>query len=388
MRHTTRSLRSSGARTASFAEGGFFHADRRARFVPTVPRSAAHAPTPSRPLRLNTGRVRDQWHTMTRTGKSARLSGHRPEPTVELHPRDANARGIAGGAIVSIESRWGRAVLRAHLSDTVRPGEPFTPMHWTAQGLARGRINAAVNPASTRSPASPSSSTRPSKSVHGREMAWHDSRSRALMMAARTYWTRLNGAGHLHLRRGRRAAACRGACRPRSSAAASYRQPGPCSTAKPAWRAVIADWPHEAVDGDPASVPTTPAPTALAPFMAIDASRPRGSATLCYTAVTRADRAARCAPASAFVHAIEDGHRQGAPVARRGRRVDPRRHQLRLLPARDPPAAARGARQEGGVMQNFPLFLSLQDAVRWWSAAATRRRARSSCCCRRARRCR
>ena len=64
-----------------FADGGFFHGDRRARFIATAPRAPVHAPDAERPLRLNTGRVRDQWHTMTRTGKSVRLAGHRPEPT-------------------------------------------------------------------------------------------------------------------------------------------------------------------------------------------------------------------------------------------------------------------------------------------------------------------
>ena len=113
-RSTTRRYRAAravrlGRSARFFADGGFFHADRRARFIATVPRPPAHAPDIERPLRLNTGRVRDQWHTMTRTGKSVRLAGHRPEPTVELHPRDAAARGIADGAVVRIESRWGRA---------------------------------------------------------------------------------------------------------------------------------------------------------------------------------------------------------------------------------------------------------------------------------------
>ena len=65
-----------------FADGGFYHSDRRARFIATSPRAPVHAPSAERPLRLNTGRVRDQWHTMTRTGKSVRLAGHRPEPLI------------------------------------------------------------------------------------------------------------------------------------------------------------------------------------------------------------------------------------------------------------------------------------------------------------------
>ena len=83
--------------------GGAASSPTAASSMPTVARASSRRcrvrrcthPIVERPLRLNTGRVRDQWHTMTRTGKSVRLAGHRPEPTVELHPRDAAARGIA-----------------------------------------------------------------------------------------------------------------------------------------------------------------------------------------------------------------------------------------------------------------------------------------------------
>ena len=79
-----------------FADGGFFHSDGRARFIATAPRAPVHAPSGDWPIRLNTGRVRDQWHTMTRTAKSVRLAGHRPEPTIELNAIDAAQRGITG----------------------------------------------------------------------------------------------------------------------------------------------------------------------------------------------------------------------------------------------------------------------------------------------------
>jgi assimilatory nitrate reductase catalytic subunit len=180
-----------------FADGRFFHADHRARFVPTVPRLPVNAPTLSRPLRLNTGRVRDQWHTMTRTGKSVRLAGHRPEPTVELHPRDASARGIAEGSIVAIESQWGRAVLRAHVSDVVRSGEAFAPMHWTAQLSRAGRVNAAVNPAVDPISGQPELKHTPVE-IHALAVKWHGTilARRPLMLPSITYWTRLTGTGH------------------------------------------------------------------------------------------------------------------------------------------------------------------------------------------------
>ncbi|MGA9090193.1 MAG: molybdopterin-dependent oxidoreductase, partial [Bradyrhizobium sp.] len=80
-----------------FADGGFFSNDRKARFIaPEVPALRTET-TPGRPLRLNTGRIRDQWHTMTRSGASSRLGQHLPEPFVEVHPDDAARTGVIDG---------------------------------------------------------------------------------------------------------------------------------------------------------------------------------------------------------------------------------------------------------------------------------------------------
>ncbi len=95
------------ARTRLFGNGGFFTPGRRARFVAVTPRPPGRGTSSEYPLVLNTGRVRDQWHTMTRTGKSPRLSGHVVEPYAELHPFDARLRGIADGELVRVTSRWG-----------------------------------------------------------------------------------------------------------------------------------------------------------------------------------------------------------------------------------------------------------------------------------------
>ena len=127
--------------TRFFAEGGFFHSARRARFVAIEP------PKPSDigPFTLNTGRVRDHWHTMTRTGLSARLSAHIAEPFAEIHPADAERLGIAAADLVEVTSPKGRAVVRALLTDRQRRGNVFVPMHWTSRYAPSARIGAVAH---------------------------------------------------------------------------------------------------------------------------------------------------------------------------------------------------------------------------------------------------
>jgi assimilatory nitrate reductase catalytic subunit len=251
-----------------FAGGGFYHADRRARFVATPSRAPAHAPTIARPLRLNTGRVRDHWHTMTRTGKSVRLAGHRPEPTLELHPGDAAARGIADGAIVAVESAWGNAVLRAHLSDTVRPGEAFAPMHWTSQHSRAGKVNAAVNPAVDPISGQPELKHTPVE-IRALEVRWYGTilARRALMLADITSWTRVKGAGHYaYLLAGQQELA---AARKSLAAAIRATNPGPWLEGGGGLGAVISDGRVEAVLVTAKSRDDS-ARDRLAPFMALD----------------------------------------------------------------------------------------------------------------------
>ncbi len=96
------------------------------------------------PFRLNTGRVRDHWHTMTRTGLSPRLSQHLGEPYLEIHPTDAARLGLAPAALAEVTSPQGRAILRVLVSDAVAPGQPFAPMHWTGETAPSGRVDALV----------------------------------------------------------------------------------------------------------------------------------------------------------------------------------------------------------------------------------------------------
>jgi assimilatory nitrate reductase catalytic subunit len=124
-----------------FSQGGFFHPDGRARFV------AVEDPPPPRlteafGLVLNTGRVRDQWHTMTRTGLSPRLARHREAPFVEVHPDDAERLGLNDGGFARVTTPHGAAELRVVATASQRRGSLFAPIHWTAATSGRARVGA------------------------------------------------------------------------------------------------------------------------------------------------------------------------------------------------------------------------------------------------------
>jgi assimilatory nitrate reductase catalytic subunit len=101
---------------------------------------------PKWPLTLNTGRYRDHWHTMTRTALSPRLSQHRREPLVEIHPLDAEANGIAERDLVRVLTPQGESVFRAALSEGQRRGEVFVPIHWTDRQSSGGRTGLLPQP--------------------------------------------------------------------------------------------------------------------------------------------------------------------------------------------------------------------------------------------------
>jgi assimilatory nitrate reductase catalytic subunit len=127
-----------------FADGRFFTRSGKAQFVATEPRAPAHRPDADYPLVLNTGRIRDQWHTMTRTGRSARLTGHNPEPFVQVHPLDAKRFGLTTGDLADVRSAIGRIVVRVEISDAVVPGQVFAPMHWSDQFASLARVGAMI----------------------------------------------------------------------------------------------------------------------------------------------------------------------------------------------------------------------------------------------------
>jgi assimilatory nitrate reductase catalytic subunit len=123
---------SPGRERRLFADGKFFTPDGRARFIFDLPRPAVEPPGGVFPFVLLTGRgTSAQWHTNTRTGKSAVLRSLYPaNPYVEIHPDDARRLGITARAPVAIVSRRARIVCTAFVSPTVAPGQVFMPMHY------------------------------------------------------------------------------------------------------------------------------------------------------------------------------------------------------------------------------------------------------------------
>ena len=114
--------------------------DGKARLVPVTPPLAAGGAV----MRLNTGRYRDQWHTMTRTGLSPKLSAHRREPLLEVAPADAARLGLADGGLARVATGVGQALYRVAVHPGQRPGEAFVPMHWTDAMAGAARTGALV----------------------------------------------------------------------------------------------------------------------------------------------------------------------------------------------------------------------------------------------------
>lgn len=129
----------------AFADGRFPTPDGKARLVP-VQQMALQDPLAKWPMTLNTGRYRDHWHTMTRTGLSPKLARHRDEPLVEVHPEDAAELGLADRGLARVSTPQGESVFRVTLSTGQRRGELFVPIHWTDQQSTGGRAGLLPRP--------------------------------------------------------------------------------------------------------------------------------------------------------------------------------------------------------------------------------------------------
>jgi len=125
----------SAGRKRLYEDGVYPTPSGRARFVPAPYRPVAEEVDERYPLRLTTGRLRDQWHTMSRTGTIAGLFAHEPEPCVTAHPDDLARLGIEEHHLVRVASRRGQVYLHAAADPDVGRGSVFVPMHWGARFL-------------------------------------------------------------------------------------------------------------------------------------------------------------------------------------------------------------------------------------------------------------
>ncbi len=131
-----KSARTSDAWTGTsrlFADGRFYTQSGKARFIPLSGKERTGHPPKADYFVLNSGRLRDQWHTMTRTGRVPALMQHQSEPCVDIHPTDAWRFKIKDGDLVELTNSLGLFRARARLTDVQRIGELFVPMHWSGQ---------------------------------------------------------------------------------------------------------------------------------------------------------------------------------------------------------------------------------------------------------------
>jgi assimilatory nitrate reductase catalytic subunit len=177
-----------------FTENQFYTPSKKANFIAISLRKPVNSPSEDYPLILNTGRIRDQWHTMTRTARSAKLNGHIPEPFVEVHPDDADHYGLTNNALAKISSEWGTVFARVQVAVGQRQGSVFIPMHWNEQYAAQSCVDTIVNPEVDPISGQPESKHTPVK-IEAYEPIWHGfilSRD-AITLKQSHYWIRIKG---------------------------------------------------------------------------------------------------------------------------------------------------------------------------------------------------
>ncbi|HCR2200046.1 TPA: nitrate reductase, partial [Klebsiella pneumoniae] len=171
----------------------------RLRMVPVTPQPTRATTDAFYPLILNSGRIRDQWHTMTRTGAVPRLMQHIAEPMVEVAPQDAVRYQLPADGLARIWSRHGVMVAKVAISEGQRPGSLFVPMHWNNQFARQGRVNnllAAVTDPYSGQPESKQAAV----AIAAWQPAWHSELfcREPLPFPAAWHWRRRAAPGVLH----------------------------------------------------------------------------------------------------------------------------------------------------------------------------------------------
>lgn len=127
-----------------FAEGGFYTPNQKANFMVTPASLPVQICSQDYPFILNTGRYRDQWHTMTRTAKTSRLLNHREQAALHIHPDDAEKFKLQDGDLVKVSSRLGCVDVAVEISNQQQPGTLFMPIHWNDQYASNAVVDKLV----------------------------------------------------------------------------------------------------------------------------------------------------------------------------------------------------------------------------------------------------
>lgn len=182
-----------------FSNGKFSTPDNKARFISVTPKTPVAIPTKEFDLILNTGRARDHWHTMTRTGVSPRLSSHIHEPYVEIHPRDAVQYGLRNRSLARINSPLKTSVIvRVQFSDNIQRGSIFLPIHWNTNYSSQANVGTLIP-----SIVDPISGQPESKhgvvNIEPYKGNWHgfilSTNPKSLNLESAKYWTKSRGRG-------------------------------------------------------------------------------------------------------------------------------------------------------------------------------------------------
>ena len=131
-----------------FTDNVFFTESKKAQFLAVTHQLPQSSCSDEYPIILNSGRIRDHWHTMTRTGLSSRLSAHIPEPFISLNAAEAQKHNLKDADLVEINSLNGTAVVRASISEKIVDKQAFMPIHWN-QATAKQASVCALIPAFT-----------------------------------------------------------------------------------------------------------------------------------------------------------------------------------------------------------------------------------------------
>ena len=177
-------------------DGRFYTPSGKARMIAVAPHLPAVAVDGDFPLVLNTGRIRDQWHTMTRTGKVPRLNAREIEPFVQVQASDAQLYQLQDGGLARLTSRNGTMLARIQVSEDQRPGSVFVPMHWNDAFARSARVDALVAPITDSISGQPESKHTPVR-VEAYQSVWQGfvlSRTR-LDFADASYCVCSRGAG-------------------------------------------------------------------------------------------------------------------------------------------------------------------------------------------------